>query len=381
MTNAMIVILPGDGVGPEVTAQAVKVLNAVEDRFGHRFAIHQGLVGLDAIAAEGAAISDVTLAKCAQSDAILFGAVGGSPAGAARSDGPQPEQALFRLRKELGLFANLRPVRPVASMYNASPLRPEYLKGTDMIFVRELSAGLYYGYLESVPGKPSEIRRREQEWEAVDTLLYSEQQIERVVRVAFGIAAKRRGKVTSVDKANVLSSSLLWRQIVEQVAPDYPAVAYEHMLVDTCAMKLIRTPSDFDVIVTENLFGDILTDEASMLTGSIGMLPSASLGARRTESGMFGLYEPVHGSAADIAGQDKANPIAAILSAALLLRHSLGLSMEASAVQAAVEDVIRDGYRTADINDGAGTVVGTQEMGQRIVDRLLSCEPGLEAIH
>ncbi len=371
MSNATITVLPGDGVGPEVTEQALQVLRAVEERFRHSFTIHHGLVGLDAIMAEGVAISDATFETCARSDAILFGAIGSLPAGERRSDGPRPAQALFRLRKEFGFFANLRPVRPVESLFAASPLKPEYLKGTDMVFVRELSAGLYYGHLESVPGKPSEIRRRGQDLEAVDTLLYTQQEIERVVRAAFEIAVHRQRRVTSVDKANVLSSSVLWRQVVDRVAHDYPTVAYEHMLVDACAMRLIRTPADFDVIVTENLFGDILTDEASMLTGSIGMLPSASLGVRRTAGGTFGLYEPIHGSAPDIAGQDKANPVGAILSAALLLRHSLGLGREASAVEEAVEEVIREGYRTVDLHEGGRTVIGTREMGRRVGDALL----------
>ncbi|MFC7220909.1 3-isopropylmalate dehydrogenase [Streptomyces polyrhachis] len=371
MTNATIMILPGDGVGPEVTAQALNVLRAVEERFGRTFTIRSRLVGLDAIEAEGTAISDDTFEECAQSDAILFGAVGSLPAGERRSGGPRPEQALFRLRKEFGFFANLRPIRPSESMYGASSLKPEHLKGTDMVFVRELSAGLYYGHMESIPGKPSEIRHTGRDTEAVDTLLYTEAEIERVVRAAFEIAAGRRGKVTSVDKANVLSSSVLWRRVVDRVAREHPAVAYEHMLVDTCAMRLVRTPADFDVVVTENLFGDILTDEASMLTGSIGMLPSASLGVRRTQGGMFGLYEPVHGSAPDIAGRNEANPIGAILSAALLLRHSLGLGKEAGAVEEAVEEVVRAGYRTVDVHESGATVVGTQEMGRRVVDALL----------
>ena len=385
MSHATITVLPGDGVGPEVTEQALQVLLAVQEVYHHTFTIQQRLVGLDAIGAEGVAISDETFDACAQSDAILFGAVGSLPGAETRKEGPRPEQALFRLRKELDLFANLRPVRPFESMHAASPLKPQYLEGTDMVFVRELSSGLYYGYMESVPGKPSEIRRRGQEMEAVDTLLYTEQEIERVVRLAFDIALVRRKKVTSVDKANLLSTSVLWRQVVERVAGDYPTVAYEHLLVDACAMRLIVTPSEFDVIVTENLFGDILTDEASVLTGSLGMLPSASLGFRRTEAGMFGLYEPIHGAAWDIAGRDKANPIGAVLSVALLLRHSLDLCREATAVEAAVEDVIREGYRTADVRDGGRAVVGTQEMGQRIRDRLsqsLSDEPPvLEVIH
>ncbi|MFI6350920.1 3-isopropylmalate dehydrogenase [Streptomyces sp. NPDC050560] len=369
MSNATITVLPGDGVGPEVTAQALDVLRAVEEKYGHTFTVHRRRVGLDAITAEGVAISDRTFDICAASDAILFGAIGSLPGGHT-GGGPRPEQALFRLRKEFGFFANLRPVRPPEALHGASSLKPEYLKGADLVFVRELSAGLYYGRLETVPGKPSEIRRTPGATEAVDTLLYTEAEIERVVRAAFDIAVGRTGKVTSVDKANVLSSSVLWREVVERVAGDYPAVTYEHMLVDACAMRLIRTPADFDVIVTENLFGDILTDEASMLTGSIGMLPSASLGTRRTAGGTFGLYEPIHGSAPDIAGQEKANPLGAILSAALLLRHSLGLEREAAAVEKAVDTVIADGHRTADLEEPGRTPVGTAEMGRHVVEAL-----------
>ena len=368
MSSATITVLRGDGVGPEVTTQALRVLRAVETMYGHSFVIRQGLVGMDSIKSEGVAISDATFEMCAQSDAILFGAVGGLPK---TQGGPRPEHALFRLRKEFDFFANLRPIRPSEPMYRSSPVKPEHLAGTDMIFVRELSSGLYYGHLESVPGKPSKIRRKgQQDTEAVDTLSYTAQEIERVVRVAFEIARRREHKVTSVDKANVLSSSVLWREIVERVALDHPEVKYEHILVDTCAMELIRNPANFDVVVTENLFGDILTDEASVLSGSIGMLPSASLGERRVDGGLFGLYEPVHGTAPDIAGQDKANPIGTVRSAALLLRHSLGLHKEALAVEEAVEKVLREGYRTADINENGCTVVGTREMGEKIRDAL-----------
>jgi 3-isopropylmalate dehydrogenase len=368
MSAATIAVLPGDGVGPEVVEAAVGVLRAVEQRFGHMFTLVEHLVGQAAIEAEGVAISDATFDMCAGSDAVLFGAVGGLP-GAREEGAPRPEQALFRLRKQLGLFANLRPVRPAAPLYGATPLKPEHLKGTDMMFVRELSAGLYYGHLDSVPGKPSEIRRRDGGGsEAIDTLLYTEHEIERVVRVAFEIAARRRRKVTHVDKVNVLSSSLLWREVVERVAAEHPTVTHEHLLVDACAMRLIRTPSDFDVIVTENMFGDILTDEAAMLTGSVGMLPSASLGHTRTAEGMFGLYEPVHGSAPDIAGQDRANPIGAVLSAALMLDNSLGLHDEAATVEDAVDEVLAQGYRTEDIDEGDSAVVGTRDMGRRIRD-------------
>ena len=369
MSAATITVLPGDGVGPEVTEAALGVLRAVQERFHHTFIVDERLVGQAAIDAEGEAISDATFEACARSDAVLFGAVGGRP-GARDEGGPKPEEALFRLRKELELFANLRPVRPAEPLYDATPVKREHLVRTDMLFVRELSAGLYYGHLEHVPGKPSEIRRGAGGAEAVDTLLYTEHEIERVVRAAFEIAACRRRKVTSVDKVNVLSSSVLWREVVEGVAADHPDVAYEHLLVDACAMRLIRAPSDFDVIVTENLFGDILTDEASMLTGSAGMLPSASLGHTRTAPGMFGLYEPVHGSAPDIAGEDRANPIGAVLSVALLLAHSLGLHREAAAVERAVDDVLAEGYRTDDIREDGCTVVGTREMGRRIRDEV-----------
>ncbi|MFD7080187.1 3-isopropylmalate dehydrogenase [Streptomyces sp. NPDC059918] len=371
MSRGTITVLPGDGIGPEVTAQALKALQGIERRFGHTFTIHQGLVGSQAIAREGAPISDATFALCAQSDGILFGAVGSPAAADSRPGEPRPEEALFRLRKGFGLFANLRPIRPAECMYGASPLRPEYVKGTDMMFVRELSAGLYYGHLDNVPGKPSKIRRNGERAEAIDTLLYTDQEIERVVRAAFVIARDRQRKVTSVDKANVLSSSLLWREVVERVAGDYPSVAYEHMLVDTCAMNILRSPSEFDVIVTENMFGDILTDEASMLTGSIGMLPSASIGVGRSGSGTFGLYEPIHGTAPEMSGRDLANPIASILSAALLLRHSLGLRREAAAIEEAVRDVLNEGQRTADISTTGCASIGTEEMGQRIFERLL----------
>ncbi|SCE78230.1 3-isopropylmalate dehydrogenase [Micromonospora mirobrigensis] len=367
MAHRTITVLPGDGVGPEVTEQALEVLLTVADLYRHDFTVHRRLAGLAAIAEEGVAISDETFDLCAGSDAILFGAIGSLPAEQRKNATVRPEQALFRLRKDFQFFANLRPIRPSRSLYHASPLKPEYLDGTDLIFVRELSAGLYYGHLDAaIPGKPSEIRRTERGEEAVDTLLYTEQEIERVVRAAFDIAAARRGKITSVDKANVLSSSILWRRIVDRIAPDYPGVEYEHILVDAAAMFLLRDPARFDVVVTENLFGDILTDEAAMLTGSIGMIPSASLGVRRTEAGVFGLYEPIHGSAPDIEGQDRANPIGAVLSAAMLLRHSLGLPEEAAAVEAAVEEVLADGFRTVDISEDGAKLVGTRELGKRI---------------
>lgn len=359
MGTYTIAVLAGDGIGPEVTEEALHVLAVIGERYGHTFTTQKALVGVSAIEAEGDAISDATMDLCKRSDAILFGAVGGATHGMTIP----PERALFRLRKELELFANLRPVRPLKALENASTIKVEVLHGTDLLVVRELTGGLYFG-------KPSEIRHTAQGDEAIDTLLYTEAEIERIVRTAFELARGRRKKVTSVDKANVLSSSKLWRRVVEQVAANYSDVAFEHLLVDACAMHLIRRPAYFDVIVTENLFGDILTDEASMLAGSMGMLPSASLGTRQTAHGVFGLYEPIHGSAPDIAGQGKANPIASILSLAMLLRHSLGLTQEAEVIEAAVEECINAGYRTEDLREEGKQVVGTQEMGQLIIQAL-----------
>ncbi len=369
MGTYTIVVLPGDGIGVEVTEQALRVLHAIGERYRHSFTFHKALVGVAAINAEGDAISDATMALCQQSDAILFGAVGGLPQNMASAN-VKPERALFRLRKQLQLFANLRPIRPFNALLNASSIKREFLQGTDFLVVRELMGGLYYGHLEPLAGKPSEIRETAHGREAIDTLIYTEAEIERIVRAAFEIARGRRKRVTSVDKANILSSSVLWRRVADRVSADYPDVTLEHLLVDACAMHLIRRPASFDVIVTENLFGDILTDEASMLAGSMGMLPSASLGTRRTAHGIFGMYEPIHGSAPDIAGQDKANPLAAILSAALLLRHSLSLVREAEEVEAAVESAINEGYRTEDVREAGKAVVGTTEMGNHVLSRI-----------
>ncbi|HEY1354135.1 MAG TPA: 3-isopropylmalate dehydrogenase [Ktedonobacteraceae bacterium] len=363
MGTFSIAVLPGDGIGPEVVEQAVGVLHSVGRRFGHTFHLTRALVGGAAIEAEGAAISDATMQLCQRSDAILFGAVGGLP----RFEGPdstqQPEHSLFRLRKELQLYANLRPVKPFPGLLNASPIKREVLEGTDLLVVRELTGGLYFG-------KPSEIRESAQGLEAIDTLLYSEDEIVRIMRTACELARGRQKKVTSVDKANVLSSSRLWRRIADRVAAEYPDITLEHQLVDSCAMQLIRWPRQFDVVVTENMFGDILTDEASMLAGSLGMLPSASLGTRRTTHGLFGLYEPIHGTAPDIAGEDRANPLAAILTVAMLLRHSLHLLAEARAIENAVEQVITAGYRTPDVREEGKTTVGTQQMGRLIAQAL-----------
>jgi 3-isopropylmalate dehydrogenase len=366
MSGYVIAVLGGDGIGPEVTAQAVKVLQAVAQRHGHELSLREALVGQAAIKAEGEAISDATMALCRGSDAVLFGAVGGAGVGSPHAKA-QPEHALLRLRKELELFANLRPVRPLSALIGASTLKRGVVRGVDLLVVRELTGGLYFG-------QPSAIREAVGEGgaSAVDTMTYTEAEIERIVRYAFELARSRRKLVTSVDKANVLSCSRLWRRVASDVARDYPDVELHHLLVDTCAMGLIRQPREFDVIVTENMFGDILTDEASVLAGSMGMLPSASLGTRRTAHGRFGLYEPIHGSAPDIAGQGKANPLAAILSAALLLRYSLGLAREAEAVDRAVRRVIERGYRTADIAPApaGGRFVSTTEMGDQVVQEV-----------
>lgn len=362
MGEYSIAVLGGDGIGPEVTAEAVQVLRVVAERFGHALTLREALVGQAAIDAEGTAISDTTMALCQSSDAVLFGAVGGPGVGNPNAK-QQPENALFRLRKELELFANVRPVRPFTALLGASTLKQAVLRGVDLVVVRELTGGLYFG-------KPSEIREGEGETTAIDTMVYSEGEIERIVRYACELAQTRRRKVTSVDKANVLSCSRLWRHVAERVARDYPDVELRHLLVDSCAMSLIRQPGDFDVVVTENMFGDILTDEAAMLAGSMGMLPSASLGTRRTRHGLFGLYEPIHGSAPDIAGQGKANPLAAILSAALLLRYSLGLEREAAVVERAVEQVVKAGKRTADIARPSERTASTRDMGAAVAQQV-----------
>jgi 3-isopropylmalate dehydrogenase len=382
--NATIMLLPGDGIGPEVVAEARRVLDATAARFGHSFEYRQGLIGGCAIDATGAALPPATLALCQSSDAVLLGAVGGpqwsDPRAAVR-----PEQGLLQLRAALGVYANLRPVRVLDALAGASPLRPERVHGVDMLIVRELTGGLYFGRpqgRETVGGRRS----------AVDTLRYGEDEIRRVVVMAFELARGRRKKVTSVDKANVLASSRLWREVTHEVAAAYPDVACEDVLVDACAMYLINRPADFDVIVTENMFGDILSDEASMIAGSLGMLPSASLGDQvpgarfqgpgeersALEPGTWnlepssrpGLYEPIHGSAPDIAGRGIANPLATILSAAMLLRWSLGLAAEADAVEAAVARVLEDGCRTADIARPGEPTLGTAEMGARVVASL-----------
>jgi 3-isopropylmalate dehydrogenase len=366
MGEYRLAILPGDGIGPEVTAEAVRVLHAVARRFGHTFMMTERRVGQAALAVEGTPVGEGTIALCRNSDAVLFGAVTTlEPA----STLERHESAVLQLRKALDLFANLRPVRPLPALFATSPLRPERLRDVDLLVIRELTGGIYFG-------QPKAIYEAEPDGSgasAVDTMAYTEEEVERVVRVAFALARGRRCHVTSVDKANVLQCSRLWRRVVERVARDYPDVALRHLLIDACAMELLRRPCGFDVIVTENLFGDILTDEASMLAGSIGLLPSASLGALRTSHGVFGLYEPIHGSAPDIAGQGKANPLAAILSAALLMRYSLGLTTEAAIVEQAVAQVIAAGYRTPDIADpdtAPAKILSTPEMGAAVTRRI-----------
>src|SRR6266516_793486 len=343
MGTYTITVLPGDGIGAEVTGQATRVLQTIGEHYGHTITFHKALVGIAAIEEEGDAISDATMKLCRQSDAILFGAVGGI-VGQEGKNKVKPEKALFQLRKDFELYANLRPVKPMQALLNASTLKPEVLQGTDLLVVRELTGGLYFG-------KPSEIRETAQGAEAIDTLIYSEGEIERIVRTAFELARGRNKKVTSVDKANVLSSSRLWRRVAERVAAEYPDVAFDSLLVDACAMHLIRRPASFDVIVTENMFGDILTDEASMLAGSMGMLPSACLG----NGSATPFFEPIHGSAPDIVGQGIANPLAAILTAAMMLRHSFALEEAAAAIERAVEQTLRDGFRTADIMQAGAT--------------------------
>ena len=355
-----IAVLPGDGIGPEVTAEGVKVLEAVGRRHGHAFRFQDGLVGGIAIDTTGSALPAETLRMAKGSDAVLFGAVGGP-----KWDDPgalvRPEDGLLAIRKGLGLFANLRPVQVFPELIATSPLRPDLLQGVDFVVVRELTGGLYFG-------RPKRRWTTTRGRRAVDTMAYSEQEVERVVRVGYEMAMTRRRKLTSVDKANVLQTSRLWREVATEVGREYPDVELEHMLVDTASMQLVRAPSRFDVMVTENTFGDILTDEASVLTGSMGMLPSASLaGVPGRQARAMGMYEPIHGSAPDIAGLGTANPLASILSAALLLRYSLGLEAEALAVEAAVTRALADGHRCADIAQGGERTLGTREMGELIV--------------
>ena len=358
-----LTVLPGDGVGPEITEATVKVLQTVGERFGHKFDLHYGLIGGVAIDERGISFPPDTLKMCQSCDAVLLGAVGGP-----KWDNPKakdrPEVGLLAIRKELDLFANLRPVKTLPMLVDSTNLKPEVVEGVDFIFVRELTGGLYFG-------QPKKRWQTPKGRLGVDTMLYSEQEIERVVRVGFELARTRRKKLVSVDKANVLESSRLWRQVAIEVSANYPDVELEHMLVDACAMRLIQNPKYFDVLVSENTFGDILTDEASMLAGSMGMLPSASLaGVPQEGTRIFGLYEPIHGSAPRRAGLNMANPIATILSMAMMLRYSFGLTKEAQAVETAVTEVLQEDYRTYDIMDEGKTKVGTKEMGELITGKI-----------
>ena len=358
-----ITVLPGDGVGPEVAAEAVKVLKASGKRYHQSFNFEYGLIGGAAIDEQGVALAEATLRLCRKSDAVLLGAVGGP-----KWEGPdktvRPEQGLLDLRKSLGLFANLRPVTVYPALENGTNLKPEVISGVDFIFVRELTGGLYFG-------RPKKRWQTTRGIRAVDTMAYSEPEIERIARVGFELARRRGRKLVSVDKANVLETSRLWRQVVTGLAGEYPDVELEHMLVDACAMRLIQNPTALDVLVTENTFGDILTDEASMLAGSMGMLPSASLaGVPETGVNIPGLYEPIHGSAPSRAGQNIANPIASILSAAMLLRYSLNMVEAADAVAAAVERALNEGCRTYDIMSDGCRKIGTREMGDVITGYL-----------
>ncbi len=350
-----IALIRGDGIGPEVVNEAVKVLDRIGERFGHTFTYTDVLLGGCAIDECGKPYPDGTTEKCKACDAVLLGAVGGPKWGAGAV---RPEQGLLAIRKELGLYANLRPATLRPALADASPLKPETTaKGIDLMMVRELTGGIYFG-------KRDRYDTSDRGVECTDLMAYSEKEIERIGRRAFELARLRRSKVTSVDKANVLETSRLWRSVMHRLSEEYPDVAYEDMLVDNTAMQLVRDPSQFDVVVTENMFGDILSDEASMITGSIGLLPSASIGDTAP-----GLYEPIHGSAPDIAGQDKANPIATILSVAMMMRYSFGLPSEADAIEQAVDAVLAEGHHTADFA-GEGDPIGTREMGRLIREKM-----------
>jgi 3-isopropylmalate dehydrogenase len=354
--QAKIAVLPGDGIGPDVAAEAVKVLKKVADTYGHEFVFEEALIGGAAMDVTGNPLPDETLQLCRESDAILLAAVGDP-----KYDDPRapvrPEQGLLALRRGLGVFANLRPVKLFKQLLHASTIKSEVIEDVDLLVVRELTGGIYFGqrgrkHTDGVQG-------------AYDTMFYTVPEIERVVRVAFDLARKRCKKVTSVDKANVLESSRLWRETASRVAKEYPDVEFDSMYVDIAAMRLVRYPNVFDVIVTGNMFGDILTDEASMIAGSMGMLPSGAIGAHKP-----GLFEPIHGSAPKYTGQNVVNPIATILSAAMLLRYSLELEEEAQAIEDAVQVVLEEGYRTKDIAEEGRRLVGTREMGSLIADRI-----------
>lgn len=362
MAELKIAVLPGDGIGQEVTREAVRVLEAVGQRFGHKFLFREAPVGGTAYDASGLPLPNETFEICQDSQAILLGAVGGNqwdnlPAHL------RPEAALLALRKNFDLFANLRPVLTFPPLLDASPIKKRILKGTDIMIVRELTGGLYFG-------QPKERRKLNGETMAVDSMVYSESEIRRISEVAFQIAGSRKKILHSIDKANILETSRLWREVVNEVAKNHPDIKLYHLYVDNAAMQLIRNPRQFDVILTENTFGDILSDEAAMLTGSLGMLPSASI-----RGDGFGMYEPVHGSAPDIAGKGIANPIASILSSALMLRFSFHLEREASSIEEAVRKVLELGYRTPDIMSRGKTLLSTAEMGEKIAELVLKDIP------
>ena len=356
MKGYRIAVLPGDGIGPEIVREAVKVLGVVADRAGAHFAMEEGFVGGAAYDRFGTPLPDQVMELALSSDAVLLGAVGG-PKWEPLDYSVRPERGLLGLRSGLGLYANLRPVVVFEDLLDASPLKPDVVRGIDLLIVRELLGDAYFG-------KPRGVRIENGQRIGVNTMVYTEMEIRRIAKVAFDLARGRRKKLLSVDKANVLEMTELWREVVTEVGRDYPDVALQHMYVDNCAMQLIRNPGQFDVIVTTNMFGDILSDEASMLTGSLGMLPSASLGAKTA------MYEPSHGSAPDIAGKGVANPLATILSAAMMLRYSLEMPEEAALVEKAVRTVLKEGFRTQDIRQEGAVVVGTAEMGDLVAGKV-----------
>ncbi len=361
-----IAVLAGDGIGPEVTREATAVLRLVAEAGGHAFTFADARIGGVAIAAEGTPLPQGTIDLCLAADAVLLGAVGDNRFNHLPPD-KRPEAGLLQIRQQLGGFANLRPAVAYPALANNSPLRPEVTRGADILFVRELLGGLYFG-------QPRSWNRGS--GEAINTMRYTQGEVQRVARVAFALAAKRRGKLTQVDKANVLECSQLWRSTVDELKGEFPAVTVEHQLVDSMAMHLMNRPRDFDVVLTENLFGDILSDESGVITGSLGMLPSATIGGR------VNLYEPVHGSAPDIAGTGKANPLGAILTAAMLLRHSAGLEAEASAIESSVAQVLEAGHRTADIASGqGGSTVSTERMGALVRDALTAALDRTQSLH